>query len=118
MTMLQRWKVATMIIGGIAAVLGVITAAHTAFPIVDPYLLAHRGYVIERIGGVQSTTNELLLWKFEDSKNKIKADQEGWKIQLQKEQDPQTRTLIEQRIQQLATDQQQVDERIRKLKGQ
>ena len=104
--------------GAIAAVFGAITAAHTAWPLVDPYILAHRGYVIEKIGGVQATTNELLIWKSEDSLAKLRADSEGWKIQLQKETDPQTKRLIEQRIEQLKRDQQQVDERIRKLKGQ
>ena len=103
--------------GAIAAIFGAITAAHTAWPIVDPYMLAHRGYVLEKIGGVQATTNELLIWKSEDSLAKLRADSEGWKIQLQKETDEQTKRLIQNRIQQLNADQQQVEERIRKLKG-
>ncbi len=111
-------KMVSIVAGTIAAVFGAITAAHTAWPIVDPYILAHRGFVIEKVGGVQATTNELLLWKVEDTKAKLKADADGWAIQLQKEQDPQTKRLIEQRIQQINVDQQQMDERIRKLKGQ
>lgn len=107
----------TVIGGTIAAVFGAITAAHTAWPIVDPYLLAHRGYVIEKVGDVQATTNELLIWKFEDKKNQIASDIAGWTIQMQKEADPQTKKLIEQRIKQLGSDQTQIDERIRKIKG-
>ena len=111
-------KTVTVLAGTAAAIFSLITAAHTAWPIVDPYLLAHRGYVIQQVGGVQATTNELLLWKFEDTKNKLKADADGWTIQLQKEQDPQTRGLIQQRVQQLGVEQKQIDDRIKQLKGQ
>jgi hypothetical protein len=111
-------KIVTVICGAIAAAFGAITAAHTAWPIVDPYVLAHRGYVVEQVGGVQATTNELLMWKSEDTKNKIQSEISGWTIQLQKEPDPQTRSLIQQRVRQLDVEQQQIDERIRKLRGQ
>lgn len=118
MTLAERWKVIALVIGGISLVGGAITAVHAAWPIVDPYVLAHRGYVVEKIGGVQTTTNELLQWKFEDTKAKLRADADGWNIQMQKENDPQTKTLIQKQIQQLNVEQQNIDERIRKLKGQ
>ena len=103
--------------GTITAIFTVITAAHTAWPIVDPYVPAHRGYVVEKVGDVQTTTNELLRWKFEDTRAKLRADAEGWTIQLQKEQDPQTRSLIQQRVQQLTVEQKQLDERLQKLEN-
>lgn len=125
MSLVDRWealsgaaKRLTVIGGCIAAVFGAITATNAAWPIVGPFAPAHRGYVTEKVGDVQTTTNELLLWKFEDSKNKITADQEGWKIQITKETDPQTKGMIQRRIDQLDNDQRQVDDRIRKLKGQ
>ena len=125
MSLVDRWealsgaaKGLTVAGGCVAAVFGAITATSAAWPIVGQFAPAHRGYVIEQVGGVQATTNELLIWKFEDAKNKITADQEGWKIQITKETDPQTKTMIQRRIEQLDTDQRQVDERIRKLKGQ
>lgn len=115
-------KMITAIAGGIAAIMGAVTATNSAWPILEPsvpVLRYHmRDYVLEKVGGVQTTTNELLLWKFEDGKAKLRADAEGWTIQLQKEQDPRTRALIEQRVQQLQVEQRQIDERIQKLRGQ
>lgn len=125
MSLLDRWQRAspllkglTVFFGTVAAGFGAITATATAWPYVEPYLVAHRGYVLDKVGGVQTTVNEVLLWKAEDTKNKIKADIGGWNIQKQKETDPETRRMIEQRIEQLNGEQNQVDDRIRKLKGQ
>lgn len=97
---------------------GAIVGTVEAWPYVEPYLVAHRGYVAEQVGGVRTTVGEVLIWKAEDARNKIKADISGWNIQLQKEQDPQTRALIERQLEQLASDQKQNDERLRKLRGQ
>ena len=110
-------KTVTLVGGSIAAVFGAITAAHTAWPFVDPYVPAHRGYVVEKVGDVQTTTNELLRWKFEDTRSRLQSEYDGWTIQLQKEQEPQTRSLIESRIKQLDKDKKQIDERIEKLPG-
>lgn len=112
-----RWRNMTKMAAGVVAITGAIVGVAKAWPYVEPYLLAHRGYVIEHIGGVQATTNELLIWKFEDAKSRSKADMEGWTIQMQKENDPQTRTLIQRRIEQLNVEQQQYDQRIRALRG-
>ena len=95
----------------VVAISGAIVGVAAAWPIVEWAIPAHRGYVLEHVGDVRTTTNELLLWKAEDTKNKIKSDREGWAIQIQKEQDPQTRNLIQNRIQQLDADHAQVDER-------
>jgi len=97
---------------------GAIVGVAQAWPFVDRYIVAHRGLVYDQVSEVRTTTNELLMWKFEDAKNKNKADANGWTIQLQKEQDPQTRALIQKQLEQLGTEQQQIDERIKKLKGQ
>ncbi len=96
---------------------GAIVGAAQAWPLVEPYIFAHRGYVLEKVIPVQNTVNEVLIWKAEDIKNKIKTDTNGWVIQLQKEQDGQTRSLIQRQIEQLNAEQAQIDERIKKLKG-
>lgn len=101
----------------VAAIFGAVTAVHTAWPLVDPYVLAHRGYVIEKIGGVQATTNDLLMWKFEDNRDRAKADIEDKRILLQKENDPQIKALIQQNIESAAQKMREYDTRINKLKG-
>ena len=110
-------KTITVICGAFASIFGLITAAHTAWPIVDPYVLAHRGYVLEKIGGVQATTNDLLIWKFEDNRDRAKADVEDKRILLQKEDNPQIRALIQQNIDSSSQKQKEYDDRIRKLRG-
>ncbi len=46
-------KIITVFGGAMISIFGAITAAHTAWPIVDPYMLAHRGYVQETIKPLQ-----------------------------------------------------------------
>lgn len=119
--MLNWWRhlsAVTKLAAMLSAIAGAIVSVAAAWPLVEPYAPAHRGFVVEQVGDVRTTTNELLIWKAEDTKNKIRSDSSGWNIQLQKEQDPTTRALIQQRIEQLNTEQEQVDQRIKKLKGQ
>lgn len=119
--MLQWWQRLSRlakIAGVVAAISGAIVSVAAAWPLVEWAFPAHRGLLYEKVGGVQATTNELLIWKFEDNKSRLKAESGGWAIQLQKETDPQTRSLIQQRIDQLDREQRDVDGRINKLRGQ
>lgn len=147
MTLLDRWqsastlmKAATVVFGFIAALAGSITASVAAWPTLEPWVLVSRSllrdHVDERLKSnvvpIQATVNELMIWKAEDGKARnldaqarTKSDYEGWKIQLSKEPDPKTRSLMEDRVRQLdedqrrlSTEQQQIDDRIKKLKGQ
>lgn len=94
---------------------GAIVGVAQAWPLIEPWMVAHRGYVTSQVSVVQATTNDLLRWKLEDAKSKLQADREGWAIQLQKENDPQTKVLIEKRIEQLKADERQNNERLGKL---
>lgn len=119
--MLEWWKRMShfgKVCGIIAAASGALVGAVKAYPLIEPYLLAHRGYVMEHVGGVQTNVNDLLVWRFEDAKNKARSEQADWTIKLQKEQDPQTRGMIQRRIEHLGEEQHTLDERIKKLKGQ
>lgn len=107
----------TTVAGTVAAIFGAITAVSSAWPTVDPYFLAHRGYVVEKVGGVQQNVNELLVWKTEDAKARNNAEYEAWTIQLQREQDPQAKALIQQRLLTIQREQQQLDERINSIKS-
>lgn len=105
------------IAGMVGAITGAIVGVAAAWPIIHWVVPAHRGYVIEQVGGVQATTNELLIWKFEDDKGRKRSEAANWNIQMQKEQDPQTRTLIQQRIEQLQRDQAEIEVRIKRIQG-
>lgn len=118
--MLEWWKRLSHIgkfAGIVAAITGAIVGVAAAWPLVEPYVFAHRGYVLEKVGGVQATANELLMWKFEDNRDRAKADVEDKKILLQKENDPQIKELIQKNIDSSAQKQKDYDERITKLKG-
>lgn len=106
-------------IAGIAgAISGAIVSVAAAWPLVEWAFPAHRGLVYDKVGGVQTTTNELLIWKFEDSKSRLKSEMGGWTIQLQKETDPAQKALIQQRIRDLDREQSSYDDRIRRLRSQ
>lgn len=109
-------KIVGVFAASVAAFFGAITAISSAWPVVEPYVLAHRGYVHEQVGGVQTTTNELLIWKFEDIRNRAKAEADSWRIQLQKEPNGSTRDLIERRIEALEGEQREASDRIRTLR--
>jgi hypothetical protein len=111
------WRNATKLAGAVVAITGAIVGVAKAWPYVEPYLLAHRGYVLEQVGGVTATTNELLIWKSEDSQERIKSEISGWAIQLQKESDPQQKHLIEQRLRELNDAAKRHQERINRLRG-
>lgn len=122
-------KMVTVIAGTFAAVLGAITAAHTAWPIVEPAMpVLHfhmRGYVGEKlgevilkVGGIQATTDELLIWKFEDNRDRAKAETEDKRILLEKEENPKIKAMIQENIESSVRKQQDYTDRIKKLKGQ
>lgn len=114
---LRHLSIAGKVGGAVGAIMGAVVGIAAAWPYIDPYLVAHRGYVINKVDTVQTPINELLIWKFEDAKNKAASEQADWSIKLPKESDPQTRVMIERRIDQLKVEQRQIDDRIDKLRG-
>lgn len=109
---LGRWaKVATMVSAFTGAIIG--TAA--AWPIIEWMVPVHRGLLYHEISDVKVPINELLIWKFEDAKKKAEGEASDWTIKLQKEDDPDTRRMIQKRINELKKDQDVSDERIKKL---
>lgn len=101
----------------VAALAGAITASAAAWPLVEPYLFAHRGYVLQQVGEVRAPVNEILIWKFEDAKNAIRKETADWNVRLAKETDPTTRELMQRRVEQLSRDQEELDNRLRGLRG-
>lgn len=119
--MLDWWRHLSRL-GKIAGIVGAITGAivgvAAAWPIIEWAVPAHRGLLYEKIGGVQATTNELLIWKFEDQKNTLSREQRGLNIILKKETDPELQRDIQRSIEKSSKEEQTIDDRIRKLKGQ
>lgn len=109
---MRRLSTFSKVVGLVGAICAAIVSFAAAWPIVEPYMLAHRAYVISQVGVVQATTNDLLRWKLEDASSKLKADREGWMIQMQKENDPQTKALIQNRIEQLLIEERRNNERL------
>lgn len=122
MNLLERWanasvlaKRVTIFFGAVAAVSGAITATAKAWPLIEPYMIAHRGYVIEHVGSTDAKVNELLKYQAEDKKDKILAERSSWAIQKQKESDPATQGLIQQRLDQLDQEEHRINQRIQTL---
>lgn len=106
-------KVSAVVVG----ILGGIVTVATAWPLIEPYMAATRGYTRAQIGGVQPTVTELMVWRLTDGRDKARSEAADWTIKLQKETDPQTRAMMQSRIDQLTQEQQAVNDRIEKLKG-
>jgi hypothetical protein len=112
----------------IGAVCGAIVGVSTAWAYVEWAVPAHRALLrytaqevkaeaMKKIAEQQMTTNELLIWKSEDMKAKAQEQMAGWNIQLQKEQDPQVKYLINQNIERLKVEARDAEDRIRRLKS-
>lgn len=112
----KRLSHVAKVAGAVGAITGAIVGIAAAWPIIEFMAPAHRGYVVEQIGGVRTTTNELLIWKFEDTRDRKKSEASSWNIQVQKETDQNQRALIQQRIEQLTNEQKVLDERIQRLR--
>ena len=118
--MLEWWKRLTRIgkiAGIVGAVSGAIVGVAAAWPIVHVAVPALRGYVLEQVGDVRATTNELLLWKFEDQKNTLNREQRGLNILLKKETDPDLQRDIHRSIEKSAKEESVIEDRIKKIKG-
>lgn len=95
---LKGAKMITIVAGTIAALAGAVTAAHKAWPLVEPAVPAHRGYVVQQISDVRQTANQLLIWKFEDAKERAERDAASAEILLRKERDEEVQKLIRRQI--------------------
>lgn len=106
----------------IAAVAGAITGTVAAWPHVEPgtpvlwYQFRSEKAAIRN--EYQQTLNELLQWKFEESKQKLMSDISSAKIMLEqsKDQSPQVKALIEEKITALSKQVKEVDDRLSMLR--
>lgn len=87
-----------------------------AAPEVEPFLLSTHYYTRkvadERVAEYKPTINQLLKWQAQDSLSKIDSESAQWNIKLPTEQDPQTRAMIENRLQQLQGEKSRVQQRL------
>jgi hypothetical protein len=113
------WRNIIYVAGGVAAIAGAITALPKATQVVEPYGPAHRGFVRDTtrssVEPIAQQTDVLLYWKLEDEKNRTKREEGAWNVQLQRENDPASRALIEQQIQRATADRKKIDDRLNKL---
>lgn len=112
----QRLSLIGKLSGVVAAISGAVVSGAAAWPLVEWMIPAHRGYVLEKVAKVQDTTTELLLWKFEDTRNRAEVEINNLNILMKKETDPQVRLLIQKNIDQQRKDQGELDERIKLLR--
>jgi hypothetical protein len=105
-----------VVIGAVTGMMGTAVGVAEGWPLVEPYLIAHRGYVIYQIGEIRTPLNELTLWRLEDLRSRKEGEIASWTIQLQKENDPSTRVLMEERVQQLQQEKDSINTRIRSLR--
>ncbi len=119
--MLDWWRQVNWWIKAASLVLGLLVAlggAVKAWPVIEFMFPAHRGLVYEKVWEVQVTTNELLIWKSEDTIARAKSERDSWEIQIKKEPESPAHDLIKRRIEQLDRDTAQQETRIRQLRGQ
>jgi len=110
------WQTVIYIGSGIIAIGGAATIVITVVPMVEPWWVATRAHVSEKINPIDQKTDVLMYWKLDDQKNIAKREEGGWTIQLQKESDPKQKELIQKQIDRAVADQRKYDERVKQLK--
>ena len=97
------------------ALIAAFGGAIKVWPEVEPLMPAHRGYVVEQVGEYRPTINQLLKWRAQDAKQRVDQEFTQWEVKLKTESDPQTRQLIERRLQQLQQNRADIDLQIKQL---
>lgn len=106
----------------VAAIAAAITGTVAAWPYVEPitpvYWFQFRAEkdLIRR--EYQQTLNELLQWKFEETQHKLQNDISSARIMLEqsKDQSPQVKVLIEEKIASLTKQMKEVEDRLNYLR--
>lgn len=111
------WRRPVTLIVTAGALFGAAVSIAHGWPLLEPFFPAHRGYVVEQVGQLTPTVNQLLIWQTEDTISKVDQDRAAWEIKLPNESDAQTRGMIQRQIEGLKQKHDELDQRARKLRG-
>jgi len=87
--------------GVFAGISGAIVGTATAWPFIEPYVLAHRGYVVDRNSAVVARIIKIQLDRNHDRRERLLGEVEKRELELQSDQArqlPQYRELVQQRV--------------------
>lgn len=112
--------------GILATIAGSITAVSAAWPIVEPVLVAHRGYVRDQARDLNqqwkvaqqtqtSILRDLQIEATEGKKSSANNALANWKLEKLKTRDPVTTTLIEQQISEKEAEVEKLNQQLRTL---
>jgi len=102
-----------------------------AIPDLKPYIFVQKWYVDgeisdwhktqmqytdQRIAEYKPVVTQILKWHADDRKAAIEKEQAEWRIKLPTESDPQTKVMIQNRLNQLDNEKLKVDEQMKAIK--
>lgn len=106
------------IIGYVGVVSGAIVSAATAFPIVEPWIVAHRGYVRSENTPLLHRVIEIQLQANENRRERLINDMKRYETELQSDQVkqlPQYRDLVQQQVERASQEIRTIDEQNKSL---
>lgn len=114
------------LVGMIGVTAGAIVSAAAAWPLIEPYLAAHRGYVRYVAGEVSNGAStaqsesrkvirDLQVEQAEGKRDAAAGDLVKWEIELGKTSNDQTRALIEKQMRELTVTKHRLDSQIETL---